>query len=129
MLDWELCTIGNPLADLSYQMMAWFAPNAAAGSDGTGRPISEVGPGIPNEIEYKTKYEELTGAAVPDSTWSFLQAFQVFRLAAIGHGVFARGLQGNASSSKALQRGWAATTVKEMLIKLGLEPAPDKSKL
>ena len=44
----ELCTIGNPLADLSYQMMAWFAPNAAAGSDGSGRPISEIGPGIPS---------------------------------------------------------------------------------
>jgi aminoglycoside phosphotransferase (APT) family kinase protein len=105
-----------------------FAPNAAAGSDGTGRPISEVGPGIPNEFEYKAKYEELTGAAVPESTWKFLQAFQVFRLAAIGHGVFARGLQGNASSSKALRQGWRAATAKEMLIELGLEP-PRESKL
>ena len=82
-LDWELCTIGNPLADLSYQMMAWFAPNAAAGSDGTGRPISEIGPGIPLEHEYKAKYEELAGAKVPDSTWAFLCAFQVYRLGEI----------------------------------------------
>ena len=46
-LDWELCTIGNTLADLTYQMMAWFAPNAAAGSDGTGRSIDTIGEGIP----------------------------------------------------------------------------------
>ena len=63
---------------------------------------------------------------VPDSTWNFLQAFQVFRLAAIGHGVFARGLQGNASSTKAIQRGWRAQTAKEMLIKLGIDPPGSK---
>lgn len=88
-LDWELCTIGNPLADLSYQMMAWYMPEAAAGSDGTGRPISEAGPGIPSEDAYKARYEELMGMSepVPESTWTFMKAFQIFRLAAIGHGV------------------------------------------
>ena len=108
-LDWELCTIGNPLADLSYQMMSWFAPDHSAGSDGTGRPISKIGIGIPAEAAYKARYEQVMGytpGMIPESTWKFMQAFQVFRLAAIGHGVFARGLQGNASSNKALQGGW-----------------------
>jgi aminoglycoside phosphotransferase (APT) family kinase protein len=73
-LDWELCTIGNPLADLSYQMMAWYSPNNAAGGDGTGRPISEIGRGIPSEDAYKARYEECMGAPpMPDSTWRFMQ--------------------------------------------------------
>ena len=46
-------------------MMAWYAPNAAAGSDGSGRPISEVGPGIPSEDGYKERYEELMGIPPP----------------------------------------------------------------
>ena len=77
------------------KMMAWFAPNAAAGGDGTGRPISVIGEGIPEEGEYKAKYEGYMGIEpMPESSWKLMQAFQIFRLAAIGHGVFARGLQG-----------------------------------
>ena len=140
-------------------MMAWYAPNAAAGSDGSGRPISEVGPGIPSEDGYKERYEELMGIPppthtpphthtprrappvpravrlnvsvpcagmepLPESTWQFMKAFQVFRLAAIGHGVFARGLQGNASSTKATGQGWRASSAQAMLIELGLETSP-----
>ena len=61
---------------------------------------------------------------LPESTWQFMKAFQVFRLAAIGHGVFARGLQGNASSTKATGQGWRASSAQAMLIELGLETSP-----
>ena len=130
-LDWELCTIGNTLADLSYQMMAWYAPNAAAGSDGTGRAISEISAAIPSEAEYKARYEQLMRMAepVPDSTWNFMKAFQIFRLAAIGHGVFARGLQGNASSDKALRAGWRADAARNALTMVGVDPPSSASKL
>ena len=119
-LDWELCTIGNPLADLTYMMMAWFAPLIAQGSDGSGRPISDIGEGIPTEEQYKARYEELMGWEIPESTWKFLQAFQMFRKGAIDHGVFSRSLQGNASSSKAGGSGWRSDAARTALTMLGL---------
>ena len=126
-LDWELCTIGNPLADLTYMMMAWFAPLIAQGSDGSGRPISDIGEGIPTEEQYKARYEELMGWEIPESTWKFLQAFQMFRKGAIDHGVFSRSLQGNASSSKAGGSGWRSDAARTALTMLGLrQPSTPK---
>jgi hypothetical protein len=58
--------------------------------------------------------------ALPSSTWQFLKAFQIYRLTAIGHGVFARGLQGNASSNKALARPWREDSARDALIMLGV---------
>jgi len=106
-LDWELCTIGNPLADLSYICLKWFAPDMAPGGWNTGGRSVGVIPGIPSEEAFVARYCECMGLpGIPASLWTFMKAFQIFRISAIHHGVFARGLQGNASSTKAVEKGW-----------------------
>lgn len=105
-LDWELCTIGNPLADLSYVAMNWYFPSFVAG--GSKHP-ADSSPGIPTEEEFVKRYSELMGIPpIPDPLWRFLKAFHIFRRCVINHGVFARGLQGNASSNKAARAGWSS---------------------
>lgn len=129
-LDWELCTLGNPLADLAYQQMAWYAPNTAAGNDKTGRPIDTITKGIPSEPEYKKMYEAAMGIQpIPDSTWKFVQAFQIYRLAAIGHGVFGRAISGNSASNKFAAQGWTAHSARDALIMLGVDAPREKAKL
>jgi aminoglycoside phosphotransferase (APT) family kinase protein len=102
-LDWELSTLGHPLADLAYNCMTFHleydnkALKGMAGLDLQAR-------GIPSEEEYVAAYCRRTGrTAIPD--WRFFQAFSFFRLASICQGVYARGLQGNASSANALEVG------------------------
>lgn len=105
-LDWELSTIGNPLADLSYVALNWYMPSYVSG--GSSKP-ADSSPGIPSQAAFVKRYCELMGIpAIPDSLWRFLQAFHIFRRCAINHGVFARGLQGNASSSKATGQPWSS---------------------
>jgi len=105
-LDWELCTIGNPLADMSYVAMNWYAPWYVAGGS---KHAADSSPGIPSETEFVSRYCELMGIPlIPDSLWRFLKAFHIFRRCAIAHGVFARSLQGNASSSKAASNPWSS---------------------
>merc|ERR1719487_2803621 len=129
-LDWELCTLGNPLADLAYQQMAWFAPNTAAGNDKTGRPIDAITKGIPSEPEYKKMYETAMGIQpIRDSTWKFVQAFQIYRLSAIGHGVFGRAISGNSASNKFASAGWTANSARDALIMLGVDPPRQAAKL
>ncbi|MBU2548442.1 MAG: phosphotransferase [Proteobacteria bacterium] len=101
MLDWELSTLGHPLADLSYNCNLYHVdlPNSAGLRDLVG---SEYG--IPTEKEYVAMYCRRTGRnRIP--RWNFYVAFSFFRLASIVQGVYARGLQGIASSSQALERG------------------------
>lgn len=101
-LDWELSTLGHPLADLSYQCMQWRLPYDAlikglAGMDRTAH-------GIPTEAEYIQAYCERAGLeGIAD--WRFYLAFNFFRLAAIAQGVAKRALDGNASSEYARQVG------------------------
>jgi aminoglycoside phosphotransferase (APT) family kinase protein len=106
-VDWELSTLGHPLADLAYNCLTYhLAPEAL------GRP--EAGEidhrGIPNEAEYVAAYCRRTGRD-GISHWNFYLAFSMFRLASILQGVYARGLQGNAASAYALQRGAAARQI------------------
>ena len=94
-LDWELSTLGHPLADLAYAYVACFM--------GTGE-VLELLPGLPTEIEFVSKYCSLTNRnGIPD--WTFYKVFQLFRLAAIVQGVYKRGLDGISSSAKALTYG------------------------
>jgi aminoglycoside phosphotransferase (APT) family kinase protein len=100
-LDWELSTLGHPLADLAYDCM----PYHTVGDD--GHTLAEVaGPasGIPTEQEYIEAYCARTGRSGIEH-WTFYLAFSMFRLASIVQGVYKRGLDGNASSPEALQRG------------------------
>lgn len=106
-VDWELSTLGHPLADLAYNGLTYYLPAEALGR------VEEVDSdrsGLPNEADYVAAYCRRTGRdGVPN--WNFYLAFSMFRLASILQGVYARGLQGNAASSYALQRGAAAKVI------------------
>jgi aminoglycoside phosphotransferase (APT) family kinase protein len=106
-LDWELSTLGNPLSDFAYQVMAWrLAPQQFRGLKG----FDFVGSGIPSEDEYIAAYARRTGRdAIPD--WEIYLIFNMFRIAAILHGVLARALQGNAASQNAVATGSRARLV------------------
>jgi aminoglycoside phosphotransferase (APT) family kinase protein len=106
-LDWELSTLGHPLADFSYHLMMYRMPHGlSSGLAGLDLPSLN----IPSEAEYVAAYCRRTGRdGVPN--WNFYLAFSMFRLASILQGVYARGLQGNAASAFALQRGAAARVI------------------
>lgn len=95
-LDWELSTIGDPLSDLGYHlMMYWLTPEAGGHA---GLDLEELG--IPSLDEYVELYCRHTGRRdVPNIP--FYVAFNLFRLAAITHGIRGRVLRGNASSAHA----------------------------
>jgi len=112
-LDWELCTLGHPLADLGYNCMTYhFMHPASGGLVHTDYAAS----GIPSEKEYIEAYCKRTGRDEIDN-WPFYIAFSFFRLAAIVQGVYKRGLDGNASSERAKTYGAFA----QMLSTLGVE--------
>jgi aminoglycoside phosphotransferase (APT) family kinase protein len=95
-LDWELSTLGNPLADLAY--------NCVFDVLGTGLEDARERDGVPSEEEYVEAYRRRSGRD-PWPHWNFCLAFSLFRLAAITQGVYARGLRGNASSAAAMDAG------------------------
>ncbi len=108
-VDWELSTLGHPLADLAYNCLTYHLEPEALGRVEDGEVDRR---GLPSEAEYVAAYCRLTGrAGVPH--WNFYLAFSMFRLASILQGVYARGLQGNAASAHALQRGAAARQTAE----------------
>jgi aminoglycoside phosphotransferase (APT) family kinase protein len=106
-VDWELSTLGHPLADLAYNCLTYhLAPEALGRVEGGDTDRR----GIPDEAAYVASYCRRTGRTeIPD--WHFYLAFSMFRLASILQGVYARGLQGNAASAHALQRGAAARQI------------------
>jgi aminoglycoside phosphotransferase (APT) family kinase protein len=110
-VDWELSTLGHPLADLGYLCMALRLPRnpALPGLAGMDRAVL----GIPGEAELLARYAELTGRTIP-SDWPFVLAFSFFRLAAIAQGVAKRAQQGNASSEQAQQAGQMVQMLAEM---------------
>jgi aminoglycoside phosphotransferase (APT) family kinase protein len=111
-LDWELSTLGHPMADLSYHMMAWrLSSDEFRGL--RGGDLAALG--IPTESEYLARYLERRGvSARPDArAWSFYMAYNMFRLAAILQGVMARAVAGNASSARAVEAGRRARPLAE----------------
>ena len=115
-MDWELSTLGHPLADLGYFCMALRLP---------GRPplpglagLDRAALGIPDEAALLRRYSELSGTRIDAdwlaSDWSFVLAFSFFRLAAIAQGVAKRAQQGNASSERAQQAGRMADLLAQM---------------
>ena len=113
-LDWELSTIGHPLADFSYHCMAWHIP------PGTFRGIGGVDVaaiGIPTESEYIHKYCDRTGLATPSdikTDWNFYLAYNMFRIAAILQGIAKRVEAGTASSEQAKTSGAGARPMAEL---------------
>ncbi|MFV8816223.1 phosphotransferase [Haliea sp. E17] len=114
-LDWELSTLGNPLADLANQCMAWMLPGdgSIAGLAGIDRKSL----GIPSDEEYVARYCERTGRD-GIANWNFYLIFSLFRLAAILQGVAKRAEQGNASSSEAKSRGAMVEPLAKMAVAL-----------
>jgi aminoglycoside phosphotransferase (APT) family kinase protein len=93
-LDWELSTIGHPLADIGYNAFIWRSHSPGWGSlDGVDLATS----GIPTEADYVAAYCRRTGREGIDD-WPFYMAFGIFRLASISQGVYRRVLAGNAAS-------------------------------
>ncbi len=109
-LDWELSTLGHPLSDFAYQVMAWrLTPGQFRGLKGFDLATL----GIPTEEEYVAAYCRRTGrAGIPH--WEFYLIFNMFRIAAILHGVLARALQGNAASQDAIETGSRARLVADV---------------
>ncbi|GAC1340431.1 MAG: phosphotransferase family protein [Myxococcales bacterium] len=102
-LDWELSTLGHPLADLAYACLPWHLPPGELKLAGV-RGLDLAAEGLPTESELVERYCARTGrAGIPG--WSFYLAFSLFRLAAIAQGIAARAAQGNASASNAAQVG------------------------
>lgn len=89
-LDWELSTLGHPLADLAYGCILY---HSSSESWGTLDGIDAAAAGIPSEDEYVAAYCRRTGrASIPD--FNVYLAFSMFRLASIGQGVYKRNLIG-----------------------------------
>ena len=101
LLDWELSTLGHPLADLAYQCMHWRLPHAGhfRGLGGVDRAAL----GLPDEGSYVADYCARRGLAPPEN-WTFYVVFSYFRLLAILQGVLKRGIDGNASNPKDTDR-------------------------
>ena len=113
-LDWELSTIGHPLADFSYHCMAWHIP------PGTFRGIGGVDVkslGIHTEDEYIHRYCDRTGLTTPadlKADWNFYLAYNMFRIAAILQGIAKRVEAGTASSAQAKASGAGARPMAEL---------------
>jgi aminoglycoside phosphotransferase (APT) family kinase protein len=99
-LDWELSTLGHPLADFTYNAMMYrMPPHIVAGL--SGADVAALG--IPTEREYLAAYCGRTGRdSIP--RYDFYLAFNLFRLAAIFHGIKGRVIRGTASSAQAACR-------------------------
>lgn len=100
-LDWELSTLGHPLADFTYFLMVYHFPRNVRGGL-AGLNLADLG--IPNQDAAVERYCARTGRNdIPDL--NFCLAYNMFRIAAIIQGVYARSLQGNASSPEAKAMG------------------------
>jgi aminoglycoside phosphotransferase (APT) family kinase protein len=101
-LDWELSTLGDPLADFAYLAMNWAMPANGRSAQLLGLDLDALG--IPDLDEATRKYCELTQrSGVPDLNWYF--AYNLFRLVGIVQGIRKRFLDGNASSAEAEEAG------------------------
>lgn len=113
-LDWELSTLGHPLADFSYHCMAWHIPPGAFRGIG-GLDIASLG--IPDEVDYIRQYCERTGFSSPDqlaADWNFYLAYNLFRLAAILQGIAKRVEAGTAASAQAVNSAKGAPVLARM---------------
>ncbi len=113
-LDWELSTLGHPLADFSYHCMAWhIKPGSFRGIGGLDLDAL----GIPSESNYIRRYCERTGFARPEelaADWYFYLAYNLFRMAAILQGIAKRIEAGTAASAQARQAASGARPLAEL---------------
>jgi aminoglycoside phosphotransferase (APT) family kinase protein len=108
-VDWELSTVGDPLADFAYHVMAWrLEPELFRGLQG----VDFAALGIPTEAQYVARYCSLTGRGeIPDL--DFYIAYNMFRIGAILQGIMGRVKAGTAASAHAADAGHRARPVAE----------------
>jgi aminoglycoside phosphotransferase (APT) family kinase protein len=126
-LDWELSTLGHPLADFSYHCMYWrLKPGEFRGLSG----LDLRALGIPTEDEYVDMYCRRTGrTSIPH--WDYYAAYNMFRLAAICQGIMGRVVDGTAANQRAIESGRRARPLAEagwrQVEKLLMEGTPTPS--
>ena len=99
-LDWELATIGHPMADLAYFCSFYRLPKDAGPFSGlAGADFATMG--LPTEEALIARYCEAVGRDFPAEHWPFYLAFSLFRSASIGWGVYDRSRRGNAADARA----------------------------
>ena len=114
-LDWELSTLGHPLADFSYHCMSWHIRQSGAARGLGGADLAALG--IPSEAEHLRRYCELTGRGNVEAIkadWNFYLAYNLFRIAAILQGIAKRVEAGTASSQQARETAAAARPMAEL---------------
>ena len=108
-LDWELSTLGHPLADFAYHCMYFrLTPGEFRGIGG----LDLHALGIPSEEEYVAAYCRRTGRTRIEH-WDYYMAYNMFRLAGIVQGIMGRVVQGTAVSQKAIESGKRARPMAE----------------
>jgi aminoglycoside phosphotransferase (APT) family kinase protein len=121
-LDWELSTLGHPMADFSYHCMGWHIPPGFFRGIG-GADLAALG--IPDEASYLSRYLARRRARAPGDAgvptaealgrdWNFYLAYNLFRIAAIVQGIAKRALEGTASSAAARETGASARPLAEL---------------
>jgi aminoglycoside phosphotransferase (APT) family kinase protein len=114
-LDWELSTLGHPLADFSYHCMSWHIQTSGAARGLGGKDLAALG--IPGERDYVQMYCQRTGRADVDAVmadWNFYLAYNLFRIAAIVQGIAKRVVDGTASSAQARETAASARPLSEL---------------
>ncbi len=115
LLDWELSTLGHPLADLAYQCFQWRLPHGGQMRGLAGKDRTALG--LPTEEEYVAAYRDARGIdGVGD--WTFYLVFSGFRLAAILQGVASRAAAGNASDPKGAIYGQLVPLLEGMIVEM-----------
>jgi aminoglycoside phosphotransferase (APT) family kinase protein len=109
-LDWELSTIGDPLADFAYHVMTWrTTPELFRGLGG----VDVAALGIPDEASYVAAYCRRAGIeAIP--AWDFYMVYSLFRIAAICQGIAKRAIEGTAAGADAVEQGRIARPLAEL---------------
>ena len=109
-LDWELATLGSPLADLAYHCCVWHFP---AGLYRGLAGVDTAALGIPAEHAYVARYVERTGRG-PVADWDYYLAYNCFRMAAIVQGIRKRAELGTAAAQNATEFGSGVATLARM---------------
>lgn len=122
-LDWELSTLGHPLADVAFNCIAYRTLPAEYGGI---RGLDLAALGIPAETEYLQHYLRCSGRA--DGVSAFHFAFALFRLAVIFEGIAARALSGNAAAENAAEVGGLSVAFEQRAIEV-IDGAPKFSPL
>jgi aminoglycoside phosphotransferase (APT) family kinase protein len=110
-IDWELSTLGHPLADFAYHLMSWHIVPGGAMRGLAGLDLQTLG--IPSESEYVSAYERRIGRSAAGD-WNYYLAYNLFRIAAILQGIAKRVQEGTASSPQAAEYGRQAKPLAEL---------------